>query len=132
MNATLQSDSRAEEGLEAWTARLVRAIDAKDVEAFLELLTPEASFVFGNFPASTGTAAIRATLTTFFAGVRSLEHAVEGAWAVPGHRVVRGRVRYVRLDGRTVEVPFCNVLGMSGARVADYRIYIDPSPLLAA
>jgi len=121
----------AEQDLDAWTAGLFRAIDARDIEGFLAHLTPEARFVFASFPASVGTAAIRATLEGFFAGIRSLRHAVEDRWSVPGHRVIRGTVRYTRLDGAEVAIPFCNVLAMSGARVADYRIYLDPSAMLA-
>ena len=117
--------------LPSWTAALFRAIDAKDTEGFMGFLAPQARFAFGNSPPATGTEAIRATLQGFFGSLETLEHAVEDAWAVPGHVVCRGSVRYVRRDGRDVSTPFCNVLGLQGGRVADYRIYIDPSPLLA-
>jgi ketosteroid isomerase-like protein len=117
--------------LDAWTRGLFRAIDARDVEGFLAHLTPDARFAFANFPVAAGTAAIRALLEGFFGGIRALEHTVEDSWSVPGHRVMRGTVRYTRLDGREVAMPFCNVLGLAGARVSDYRIYIDPTALLA-
>ena len=117
--------------LDEWTAGLFRSIDARDVEGFLAYLAPDARFVFANFPAAAGTAAIRALLEGFFGGIRALAHTVDDSWSVPGHRVMRGTVRYTRLDGREVSMPFCNVLAMSGTRVADYRIYIDPSALLA-
>jgi ketosteroid isomerase-like protein len=115
----------------AWIAGLVRTIDAKDTRAFLAHLTTDATFTMGNFPPCTGTAAMTAMLDNFFGMVRSLSHAIDDSWATPGHVICRGRVTYVRNDGREVSMSFCNVLRMSGERVSDYRIYIDPSPLLA-
>lgn len=115
----------------AWTQALFRAIDAKDTEAFLAFLTPQARFAFGNVPAAEGTAGIRATLDGFFASIASLTHTVDHTWSVPGHVVCNGTVRYVRHDARAVVVPFCNVLRIDGERVADYRIYVDASPLFA-
>ena len=38
---------------------------------------------------------------------------------------------YVRLDGRSVTVPFVNVFAMRGNLVQDYLIYIDNTPLYA-
>lgn len=116
---------------DAWVAGLVAAIDAMDTRAFLAHLTEDATFTMGNFPPTTGTAAMTAMLDNFFGMLRSLSHVVDDAWAVPGHVVCRGRVRYVRKDGREVAAAFCNVLRFTGERVSDYRIYIDPSPLLA-
>jgi ketosteroid isomerase-like protein len=117
---------------QAWIAALFRAIDAKDIEGFLGFLAEDARFAFANFPVGTGAVAIRATLAGFFAQLDTLAHTIEDAWSVPGHVIVRGNVRYTRRDGRVVAMPFCNVLGMERGRVADYRIYIDPSPLAAA
>ena len=116
---------------QAWIAALFRAIDAKEIDGFLGFLDEDAKFAFANFPVATGAAAIRATLVGFFAQVDTLAHTIENAWSVPGHLIVRGNVRYTRRDGLVVAMPFCNVLGMERGRVADYRIYIDPSALLA-
>lgn len=116
---------------DAWVAGLVKTIDAKDTRAFLAHLTPEATFTMGNFPPTTGTAAMTAMLDNFFGMLSSLSHDVDDAWTVPGHVICRGRVKYVRKDGREVAATFCNVLRFAGSRVSDYRIYMDPSALLA-
>jgi len=121
----------AETDLQSWSRGLFAAIDARDIEGFLGFLAADASFAFANFPPAQGAAAISATLEGFFAQVRSLRHTVEDAWRVPGHVVCRGSVQYTRRDGGVVAMPFCNVLGMAEGRVQDYRIYIDPAPLLA-
>jgi ketosteroid isomerase-like protein len=116
---------------DAWVAGLTRTIDAKDTRAFLAHLAPDATFTMGNFPPTTGTAAMTAMLDNFFGMLRSLSHVVDDAWSVPGHVVCRGRVTYVRKDGREVSMGFCNVMRIAQGRVADYRVYSDPSPLLA-
>ena len=116
---------------DAWIQGLVRTIDAKDTRAFLSHLTEDATFTMGNFPPTRGSAAMTAMLDNFFGMLRSLSHAVDDAWTVPGHVICRGRVRYVRNDGREVAAEFCNVMRLRGDRVEDYRIYMDPSPLLA-
>lgn len=117
--------------LQAWTRALFRAIDARDTDGFLAHLTPDARFTFANLPPAEGTAAMRAMLEGFFGAVAAVAHAVDDVWSVPGHVVCRGSVRYTRHDGRTLTLPFCDVLGLRGPLVADYRIYIDASALFA-
>jgi ketosteroid isomerase-like protein len=106
-------------------------VDSKDTGRFLEFLDEQAVFRFANAPPAAGTAAIAAMVGGFFDSLQSLSHEVRGAWSVPGRVFVEGVVTYVRRDGRRVEIAFANVLAISGARVSDYAIYIDPSPLFA-
>jgi ketosteroid isomerase-like protein len=41
-------------------------------------------------------------------------------------------VHYIRLDGREVSVPCCNVFRLRNGSVADYRTYIDVTPVYAS
>ena len=116
----------------AWATELFAAVDSKDVARFMAFLEPDAQFRFGSNPAAVGTDAIRAAVEGFFAAIKALSHQVDHVWAHPGHVICEGIVTYTHHDGRSVSMPFCNVLGMRDARVKDYLVYIDPAPLFAA
>ncbi|CAG0991185.1 limonene-1,2-epoxide hydrolase [Burkholderiales bacterium] len=116
---------------DAWVGDLLAAVDAKDADRFVGFLTEDAAFSYANAPAAVGREAVHAAVTAFFAAVRSLAHTPRRVWPVPGHVVVEGTVRYERLDGRVVTLPFVNVLSLEGERIDDYRVYIDGSPLFA-
>lgn len=114
---------------EEWVAALFSTIDAKSTRDFLEFLAPDAVFRFGSAPPAEGRVAIGAAVDGFFASIRSLTHRVLDVWSQSDTLISRGEVTYMRLDGRTVVVPFCDVFEMRGEQIARYEIYIDPTPL---
>lgn len=116
---------------EQWCRRLFESIDAKRSRDFASFLTPDACFRYGSAPAVQGEAAIVHAVEQFFASVASLSHRVQELWETPEHIVCRGEVRYQRHDGKSVLMPFCNVLTMRGEKIAGYDIYLDPTPLAA-
>ncbi len=115
----------------AWLDDLFSAIDAADTERFLAFLTDDATFRFGSAEALVGVDAIRAGVDGFFATIDASRHALGGVWHGPDSLVVEGTVTYTRLDGATLTLPFANVFGMRGERIARYSIYIDIAPLYA-
>ena len=115
----------------AWWGRLLGVIDARDADGFVAFLTPDAEFRFGNAPAVRGREAIRAAVAGFFSVIGGCRHRLIGSWNGPGTAVCEGEVTYTRLDGSTVTIPFVNVFGLEGERVASYRIYIDNAPLFS-
>jgi len=115
----------------AWWERLLAVIDARDADGFVAFLTPDAAFRFGNAPAVHGREAIRAAVAGFFSVIGGCRHRLIGTWNGPGTAVGEGEVTYTRLDGSTVTIPFVNVFGLEGERVASYRIYIDNAPLFS-
>jgi ketosteroid isomerase-like protein len=112
-------------------ALLFASIDARDADAFVEHLTDDARFVFGNAEPAVGKPAITAMVRGFFSSIRACRHEVTGTYRDGDTLVCRGTVTYTRQDARIVRLPFCNVLAMRGQRVADYQIYSDPAPLFA-
>jgi ketosteroid isomerase-like protein len=114
-----------------WWTDLFASVDAKDTRRFLEFLADGAAFRYGSGPAVTGKAAIGDAVDAFFASITSSAHQIGRCWDGSGSAACEGTVRYVRRDSREVEVPFCNVLTLADGRITDYRIYIDPAPLLA-
>lgn len=117
--------------LPGWVSQLFASIDAQDVPRFLSFLTADARFKFGNLPAAVGHADIGAAVTAFFGSIGALRHELLQGWVVDAHVIVQGVVHYTRLDGGKVSLPFVTVFGMSGERIDDYLIYIDPTPLYA-
>lgn len=110
---------------------LFGSIDGKHTDAFLSFLTEDAVFRYGSGPDVTGRAAIGAAVGQFFATIQSSSHRLRRLWQQPDSAVCQGDVRYVRLDGRSITVPFCNVFELRDAKISRYEIYIDPTPLLA-
>jgi ketosteroid isomerase-like protein len=114
-----------------WYERLFASIDAKDTPGFLSFLTEDASFRYANAPPAVGQAAIGSAVDQFFAAIRSSSHRLLRRWEEPGSAACQGEVRYVRHDGRSVTLPFCNVFELQGEKIARYEIYIDATPLFA-
>jgi ketosteroid isomerase-like protein len=114
----------------AWWQHLFAVIDARDATGFVDLLTPDAQFRFGNAPTVVGTDAIRAAVSSFFAAISSSSHRLIRTWNSSIGVACEGEVTYTRHDGSKVTVPFANVFELRGTLIAAYRIYIDNSPLL--
>ena len=109
---------------------LFRAIDARDADAFAAFLAPDGVFRYGSAPAVRGRAAARTAVAAFFDSIAGLGHRIVARWDSGEGVVCEGEVTYTLADMRCVTVPFVNVLRLSGRLVDDYRIYIDPSPLV--
>jgi ketosteroid isomerase-like protein len=113
----------------AWWERVFAVIDAGDAAGFVDLLTPDAQFRFGNAPVVVGHEAIHAAAAGFFAAIASSRHRLLRTWSGAATAVCEGEVTYTRHDGSVISVPFANVFEMQGEKIAAYRIYIDNSSL---
>ena len=116
---------------EKWWGELFACVDAKDTLRFLGYLHPDALFRYGSAPPAIGHAAIGSAVGGFFASIRSSTHRVGRCWHEHGSAICQGDVRYARDDGSEVTLPFCNILSVSGEKIARYEIYIDPTPLIS-
>ena len=114
-----------------WLQGLFQAIDARDADAFVAYLTEDAVLRFGNGPPVTGRAAVRDTVAAFFEAVAGVSHRLLDAWEVPDATICRGEVTYRRHDGRTLTVPFANIMKGSREAIREYVIYIDQSALFS-
>jgi len=115
-----------------WLQQLFNAIDAKDTPRFLEFLTDDAVFRFGNQPLRRGKQDIGATVDAFFDSIEACHHEVVDRWAYPDHIICHGLVTYTRKDVTQVTLPFANVLTLRKDRINSYLIFADISPLFAA
>jgi len=109
--------------------RLFKTIDASDVAGFVEFLTPDAEFRFGNALAIQGTTKIGAAITGFFGTIQSSQHRLLQSWDGDESAGCEGEVTYRRHDGSEITFPFANVFQLRGQKVSSYHIYIDISTL---
>jgi ketosteroid isomerase-like protein len=112
-----------------WWERLFRTIDAGDAAGFVDFLTPDAQFRFGNAPVILGVREIGAAVTGFFGTIRSSQHRLVKSWCTHETAGCEGEVTYMRHDGTIVTFPFANVFQLRGDKISCYRIYIDISSL---
>lgn len=115
-----------------WITRLFDAIDRMDPDALAAFLTEDASFRFGSAAAVSGRAAAREAVAGFFTTIKGLSHRIIEVWEQGDTVICEGEATYARHSGEDLTLPFLNVFRMQGDLIADYRIYIDPSPLFAA
>jgi ketosteroid isomerase-like protein len=110
------------------------SMDAGDVDAMVAHMTDDVSTQFGNQPQVYGKTAFRALFEQVGQAIKGLHHEVLDLFhAVEDFDVwvVRLRVSYQLLDGRTVTLPCCNVFRMRGDLICEYRVYMDIGPVLS-
>jgi ketosteroid isomerase-like protein len=110
--------------------QIVMADEVLSARGFVQVLTEDASFRFGGAPPTVGKATIEKQVTAFFATVRTLRHDIELVLEQPNLLAYEARVTYTMPDGRTLSLPYANMLRLRGPLIHDYRIYIDPAPLI--
>ena len=67
----------------------------------------------------------------FFASIAGLSHAIDRTLGEGDTLFLEGEVTYTRHDGSQIAIPFVDVFEYEGELIAEYRIYIDISPLYA-
>jgi hypothetical protein len=112
-----------------WTEKLFQSIDNRDTELFLEFLTDNVVFQFGNADPVKGKEAVGTVLHGFYKSIKSLNHNVIKKWEQPGSVICNGEVTYTRLDSSILCVPFANIFLMEEDLIKEYLIYVDVSEL---
>ena len=110
---------------------IFEAFDAKDVSALASFMTDDVRLRLGNAEPVEGRSAFVEAVTAFFASVAGFRHDVVDVWSDGDTLIAELDVHYTRLDGGQVSVPGCNVFRLRDRSVADYRTYIDVTPVYA-
>lgn len=113
---------------------LFAALDRADVRTVRAYLHDDVVVTLSNQQPIRGAAAfaeLYEQVTGTLAGVRHEIHDVWSAGEDPAVWIARMTVHYTRLDGKTVSLPCCNVFRFAGARVADYQVFMDMTPVFA-
>lgn len=105
------------------------AFDAKDVGALAELVTDDVRLQIGNATVVNGKTEFVEALSAFFLSVAGFRHTVTNVWSDLDAVIAELRVHYTRLDGTELMLPCCNVFRLRNGAVADYRVYMDITPV---
>jgi ketosteroid isomerase-like protein len=114
---------------------VLAAIDAGEVAAAARHLCDDVTVLFGNFDPLIGSAAFVQLFGQFTSSLQSVRHEIHHIWSAASDLevlIATMTVHYTRTDERCVSLPCCNVFRMSGALIAEYHVYMDISPALAA
>jgi ketosteroid isomerase-like protein len=105
------------------------AFDSKDIGALAALVTDDVRLQIGNADVVNGKAEFVQALQAFVVSVASFRHTVTNVWSDVDAVIAELRVHYTRLDGTEVMLPCCNVFRLRDGAVADYRVYMDITPV---
>lgn len=125
-----QTLSRAD--AESLVGRIHAADHALDLPAFLALLDPHVRLRLGSQPPLEGTESVRLAIAGLFSQLTGIRHRLLDL-SVQGTTITfEAEITYTVKDGRTVTLPYVDVLRVGGdGLITDYRIYIDLAPLFA-
>jgi ketosteroid isomerase-like protein len=105
------------------------AFDAKDITALAELVTDDVRLQLGNADRLEGKAEFVRALQAFLGSVADFRHIVTNVWSDLDAVIAELTVHYTRLDGTELILPCCNVFRLRDGAVADYRVYMDITPV---
>jgi ketosteroid isomerase-like protein len=107
------------------------AVDTMDEKRLASFLTENCIFVFGNAEPVIGRTAAADYSKGFMQMIAGIKHVLSNAWSVDGRIISQVTVTYTRKDGKQMSFPAVTIWRMEGTQIADYRIYVDNSPLFA-
>jgi ketosteroid isomerase-like protein len=116
----------------AFVSSVYKAIDTMDEKELAPFLTENCTFVFGNAKAVVGRAASADASKAFMALIADIKHDLADVWSVDDNVISRMTVTYTRKDGKKMSFPAVTIWRVEGKQIADYRIYVDNTPLFAS
>jgi ketosteroid isomerase-like protein len=111
--------------------RFFAAFDAHDVTTLMGLVTDDIQLRLGNMETVHGNVAFVEAVNAFFASVGGVHHEILHVYDDRDIAVVEFDVHYKRLDGEVVALPCCNVFRLRDGLIAEYRSYVDATPVYA-
>jgi ketosteroid isomerase-like protein len=114
-----------------WVLERFRAVDRKDIDGFIDMLTDDHRFVFGARPPVIGKADARAVVLHFWSLIGRLRHNIWRVTEAGEFVFVEANVDYERLDGKIVTVPCCDVIRTRGRLLCEQHAYLDQTEVFA-
>jgi ketosteroid isomerase-like protein len=105
--------------------------DAKDISAFAAFMTDDVRLRLGNAEMVQGKAAFLAAVNACLGSVAGVRHECLHVWSDGDAVIAEFDVHYSRLDGGKVTLPCCSVFRLRDGLIAEYRSYIDATPVYA-
>ena len=111
--------------------RVFASFDAKEVPALAEFMTDDVQLRLGNAQMIQGKAAFIDAVHAFLGSVARVRHEILNVFTDRDAVIVEFDVHYTRHDGKLVTLPCCNVFRLRDGLIAEYRSYIDATPVYA-
>jgi len=111
--------------------RVFASFDAKDVSTLSGFMTDDVALRLGNADTIRGKAAFVDAVNAFLSSIAGVRHEILMVYSDGDAAIVEFDVHYTRHDGHVVTIPCCNVFRMHDGLIAEYRSYIDATPVYA-
>jgi ketosteroid isomerase-like protein len=109
---------------------LFEAIDRMDADGWVSHLASDVVMRFANEDPVYGGDACRAQARILFASVTGLSHHILAFWEHGDTTIVETSVTVTLDDARRIPLPMVTIYRTDRVGlIADYRVYLDPSPL---
>jgi ketosteroid isomerase-like protein len=116
----------------AFAKSVYQAIDTMDEKELAPFLTENCTFVFGNAKPVVGRTESADASKAFVATIAGIKHDLADVWGVDDNIISRMTVTYTRKDGKKMSFPAVTIWRVEGEKIADYRIYVDNTPLFVS
>src|SRR3954449_4249167 len=114
------------------TTRALLAAADSDIAAFFGFFSDDCEFRMANNEVVRGREAIQAWVARYLGSVAGMRHVVLEEWAADDVAAVRVEVTYTMRNGTEFTLPAVTRMRVRDGKVADYLIFMDPSPVQAA
>ena len=111
--------------------RVFATFDAKDVSSLADFMTDDVQLRLGNADVLTGKTAFVDAVNAFLGSISGVRHDILTVYRDGDAAIVEFDVHYTRHDGDVVTLPCCNVFRLRDGLIAEYRSYIDATPVYA-
>jgi ketosteroid isomerase-like protein len=111
--------------------RVFATFDAKDVSTLASFMTDDVELRLGNAETIKGKTAFVDAVKGFLASIAGVRHEILTVYEDGDAAIVEFDVHYTRLDGDVVTLPCCNVFRVRDGLIAEYRSYMDATPVYA-
>lgn len=114
-----------------WVLERFAAVDRKDIDGFIDMLSQDHRFFFGARPPVVGRADARVIVLHFWDMIGRLRHNIWRVREAEDIVYVEALIEYERLDGKVVLVPCCDVVRHNGRMLVEQRAYLDQTAIFA-
>ena len=105
--------------------------DARDVATLAAFVTDDVQLRLGNAEMIQGRAAFVDAVSAFLGSIAGVRHEILHVFTDRDVAIVEFDVLYTRHDTNVVTLPCCNVFRLRDGLIAEYRSYIDATPVYA-
>lgn len=111
---------------------LLKMFESFDVPGFLDHLTDDAVYRFGNYPAASGKVAIESSIkASHMDQITGISFLIKSTYEKEDTVVVELDVNYAMVSGKVITLPCLDIFRFDGDKVKAMLVFMDASPLFA-